>query len=108
MQQNRVDILSKFMLLGTDLEESLKAVSKQTTEGSYIMLKQFETEVAHDFENIVAEFKYKATKISGDLKTSLLESTLCADRKIAIFVSMLSNWLASVREASSVKLSASA
>lgn len=50
-----------------------------------------------------AHIKYEAAEVPGRLKTSLLESTLGAQREVANFVAMMSNRLASVREGSSVK-----
>lgn len=56
-----------------------------------MILKEFETEVAHDLEKIFANFKYDTATISGRLKTSLLESTSGAQREITNYVAMLSN-----------------
>lgn len=94
-------------MLETELEKSLKVVSERTMEGSSVMSKQFEIEVAGDLEKVFADFKCKAAKTTGNLKIFLLESTKSARRKIVNCVAILSNPLTGVLEDSSVKPSAS-
>lgn len=104
---NQKEFFPKLKVLETHLGESLQAVNERTTEGSSVTSSQFETEVAQVLERISAEFKYEDAKSSARLKTSLSESIFDAQCKIANFVAMLSNRLASGREASSVEPSAS-
>lgn len=87
--------------LETTLREHLKFVSELTREGSSKMSKQLRTAVAHDIEKLFANLKYEAVKISGALKLSFPESTLCAQPEIANCATMLSSRLTSVREATS-------
>lgn len=59
-------------------------------------------------EIISAHFMYESAKVSGELKTFLLQATSVAQREIANCIAMLSYRMAIVREASPVKSSASA
>lgn len=63
-------------MLKTDPRESLKSVSKWTTEVSWMKSKQFETEVVGRHRRLLVDFKYKTDKHSGELKTSFSECTV--------------------------------
>lgn len=67
---------------------------------------QFETEVAQELEKLFVDFKHKVAKFTGDLNKYLSESTSGAQREFGNCVTMLSNHVASVREASSLQPSA--
>lgn len=71
-----------------------------------MMSKQIETEVVQALENILAHVKCDAARVFSVLMKSLSEFTLSAQQEMANCVEMLSSWVASVREASSFKLSA--
>lgn len=93
-------------MLVTNLKESLKVVLERTNKGSSMMSKQFGAEVTKGLEKVFVDFKYKESNISGGSKKSLSESTSVAQREIASCIKIMSNRLASVREASYVKPSA--
>lgn len=101
------ECFSKLKVWETDNEEALKIVSEQTTEGSFTMYKQFETETVEGIVRFFAEFRFKTNKISGGLKSFLSESISEVQREIAIHVARPSYWLAIVSENISVKGSAS-
>lgn len=103
LRLNLDEVVSKLKVLETDLGKSLKSLSEQTIESSTMMSKQFETEVTKGLERIFGEFKYVAAKISGKLESSSPESTLGTQLGIPNCIAMLSNRLARVVEASSVK-----
>lgn len=62
--------------------------------------------MAQGLERIFSKFEQKAANCFGGLKTSLSASTSGAQRELANCVAMLSNRVASAREASSVQPSA--
>lgn len=67
-------------MLETELGKFLKVVSDRTTEGLAMSSKQSETEVAQGLGKIIVDFKYEAAKISGRLKTALLDYLGCTSR----------------------------
>lgn len=71
-----------------------------------MMSELFEAEVAQVLKRTFAKIRYKVTKISRGLRTLLPESSIF-QLEMANFIAMLFNWLPSIREACSVKPSAS-
>lgn len=73
----------KLKLSRTDLGESLKVVSKRSTDGSLMISIQFETDVAQILEKFFAHCKYEATNVSSVLKMPLSELKFNAQREVA-------------------------
>lgn len=94
--------------MDTDLGESLKDVSGQTTEGSSSKCQLSETEVAQSFERRFAGFENGVARNLGGLKMSFLEFTLGTQRDCLKCIEVPSKWTGSVCGASSVQLSSSA
>lgn len=69
-QRNLDEEFLKVKPLETEFEEVLNVVFERTTDGSVMMVKQFETEVARDLEKIFEYIKYEVAKIATGLKTS--------------------------------------